>query len=257
MPKKIDNDKKDVKKKSSVKKDTSKKTIKKDSKEVVSDATVKLKNEPKDSKKNAAFVERLGAFIIDFIIISIVVSFITYPFTNNSNYKKLNDEATELIEKYQNGDIKPDVYINRAADINYDIARQTGLSSVISVIIFALYFIVYQYKKGGQTIGKKLLKIRVVKSDSLELTINDIMFRALIVDFILYNIITLCIMLFVNKSAYFYTVMIFEVIQYLVLFVSAIMILSRKDKKGLHDFITHTEVIKENIVIEEVEGARV
>lgn len=257
MPKKIDNDKKDVKKKSSVKKDASKKNIKKDSKEVVSDATIKLKNEANDSKKNAAFIERLGAFIIDFFIISIIVSFITYPFINNSNYKKLNDEATALIEKYQDGDIKPDTYINRAADINYDIARQTGLSSVISVIIFALYFIVFQYKKDGQTFGKKLLKLRIVKSDSSELTINDIMFRALIVDFILYNIISLCIMLFVNKNAYFYTVMIFESIQWLVLFISAIMILSRKDKRGIHDLITHTEVIKENIVIEEVEGARI
>jgi len=253
MAKKNEKEKKDVKKKSSV----SKKTIEKEKKEVVKDATIITKKESINSKKNAAFIERLGAFLIDFMIISIVVSFITYPFVNNSNYRKLNEEATELIEKYQNGDIKPNTYINRAADINYDIARQTGLSSVISVIVFALYFIVYQYQKDGQTIGKKLLKIRIVKSDSTELTINDIMFRALIVDFILYNSIALCIMLFVNKNAYFYTVMIFEVIQWIVLFISAIMILSRKDKRGLHDIITHTEVIKENIVIEEVEGARV
>ena len=193
MAKKNEKEKKDVKKKSSV----SKKTIEKEKKEVVKDATIITKKESINSKKNAAFIERLGAFLIDFMIISIVVSFITYPFVNNSNYRKLNEEATELIEKYQNGDIKPNTYINRAADINYDIARQTGLSSVISI------------------------------------------------------------MLFVNKNAYFYTVMIFEVIQWIVLFISAIMILSRKDKRGLHDIITHTEVIKENIVIEEVEGARV
>lgn len=253
MAKRTDNIKTEEKKKDSMKK----KTIKKDNKKVVEEATVITKKDSNNSKKNAAFIERLGAFIIDFFIISIIVSFITYPFINNSNYKKLNDEATALIEKYQNGDIKPETYINRAADINYDIARQTGLSSVISVIIFALYFIVFQYKKDGQTFGKKLLKLRIVKSDCSELTINDIMFRALIVDFILYNIISLCIMLFVNKNAYFYTVMIFESIQWLVLFISAIMILSRKDKRGIHDLITHTEVIKENILVEEVEGARI
>ena len=82
------------------------------------------------------------------------------------------------------------------------------------------------------------------------------MFRALIIDFILYNIITLCITLFASKDIYFYGIMIFEFIQYAVLFVSAIMILSRKDKRGLHDIITHTEVVKEEVIIEEVEGVK-
>ena len=36
-----------------------------------------------------------------------------------------------------------------------------------------------------------------------------------------------------------------EFIQYILLFVIAIMVLSRKDKRGLHDVVTNTKVIKE------------
>lgn len=234
-----------------------KKKIDKDiEKEIIDDATViTQKDTIKETKRNAAFRERLGAFVIDFIIISMIVSLVTYPFTTNSNIEKLNNEAEKVIEQYQNGKIDANKYLSRSSDISYDLSKQTGLSSVISVIIFALYFIVFQYKNGGQTIGKKLLKIKISKSDGTELNINDVMFRALIIDFILYDIITLCITLFASKDVYFYSILIFEFIQYIVIFISAIMILSRKDKRGLHDVITHTEVIKENVIVEEVEGA--
>ncbi len=218
-------------------------------KEVIEDATLITKTEnPKKETKLASFIERLGALILDFMIISLVVSLLTYPLsnTNSENYKKLSKELQTTIEQYRNGKIDSKTYLNRSADINYDISRETGLSSLISVFIFSLYFIIFQYKNKGQTIGKKLLKIRVKKVDNSELTINDIMFRSLIIDFILYDIISLCLTIFSSKDIYFYGVLGFELIQYAVIFISAIMILSRKDKRGLHDIITHTQVIKES-----------
>lgn len=255
--KKKNDTKKLEKEKTTVKKVEKNNKEPKKEKEIINDATIVTKDSTKkETKKRAAFIERLGAFIIDFFIISMIVSLVTYPFTNNSNTKKLNEETQKVIEQYQEGKIDANTYLNRASDISYDLSRETGLSSVISVIVFALYFIVFQYKNGGQTIGKKLLKIKISKTDDTDLNINDVMFRALIIDFILYNIMTLCITLFASKDIYFYGIMIFEFIQYAVLFVSAIMILSRKDKRGLHDIITHTEVVKEEVIIEEVEGVK-
>ena len=218
----------------------------KEEKQVIEETTlVKKEKVNKKEKKKASFIERLGALIIDFFLISMVVSLITYPLINNENYKKLNNEAQDTLEKYNAGKLDAKTYLSRSADISYDISRETGLSSLISIFIFSLYFIVFQYKNKGQTIGKKLLKIKIEKADGSELNINDIMFRSLIVDFILYDIIALCLSMLSNKSGYFYGVLIFELIQYIIVFMSAIMILSRKDKRGIHDIITHTQVIKE------------
>lgn len=214
---------------------------------VIEEATLITKN-AQDSV-GAAFITRLGAFIIDFFIISMIVSLLTYPFTNNSNYNKLSKEAANTIEQYSSGKIDMNTYINRSSDISYDMSKEALLTSLIGVFIFSLYYIVYQYRMNGQTIGKKLLKIKIVKDNNGDLTINDIMFRSLIVNFILYDIISLCITMFLNKNLYFYGTLIFEIIQYLVIFIIAIMILSRKDKRGLHDIITHTRVIKDTDLV--------
>lgn len=198
----------------------------------------------KQKKRKASFLERLCAFIIDMILISMVTSLIAMPFSSSKNYEKLTKESHEVIEQYQKGKIDAKTYINRTNDITYDISRETGLLSIIEIFLFALYFIVIQYKSLGKTVGKSLLKIRVEKIDQTELTMNDLMFRALIVDLIVYNIGTLCFAMFGNKDVFHVGTMVLEIIQWSLLFISAIMILSRKDKRGIHDLITKTQVVK-------------
>lgn len=221
--------------------------------EVIKNKETKPKKEKKAKNKKASFIERLGAFIIDFFMVSFIASLITYPLTNSSNYNKLSKEATTVMEQYTKGKIDEKTYLNKSADISYDMSRQTGLTSIITIIIFALYFIVFQFKNNGQTMGKKLLKIKISKSDNSDLSINDIMFRSLIIDFILFDIVVLCFTMFSSKNVYFYATGIFQFIQYGIIFGSAIMILSRKDKCGIHDLITHTKVVKENELAEELE----
>ncbi len=193
----------------------------------------------------AKFWQRLCAFIIDMFLVSMVASVITQPFTNQENIQKLSDEAnTTIKEYYKNKKIDTDTYINRTSDISYDMARETVLLSIINIAIALVYFVIVQFKNNGQTIGKKLLHIRVVKQDNSNLTMNDILFRALLIDSILFDMIILCFTVFSNKDGYFYGVGSIIIIQYLVLFVSCMMILSKNNKQGLHDIIAKTEVIK-------------
>lgn len=205
-------------------------------KEVISDN--------KAGKKYANFWQRLCAFIIDMFLISMISSLISQPFINQDNYKRLSDEVTTTTSEYKNKKIDTDTYVNRVADISYDMAKQNGISAIIEIAISILYFIVWQFKSNGQTLGKKLMKIKIVKKDETQLTINDILFRSLLIDYILFDMIVLCFTVFSNKNTYFYGVGIFEFIQYAIVFISSMLILSRKDKQGLHDIIVKTEVIK-------------
>lgn len=208
-----------------------------------SEAEIVEKKAPE--KIYAKFWQRLCAFIIDMFLISMVASVITQPFTNQENIQKLSDEAnTTMKEYYKKKKIDVDTYINRTSDISYDMARETVLLSIINIAIALVYFVIVQFKNNGQTIGKKLLHIRVVKQDNSNLTMNDILFRALLIDSILFDMIILCFTVFSNKDGYFYGVGSIIIIQYLVLFVSCMMILSKNNKQGLHDIIAKTEVIK-------------
>ncbi|MCI8346340.1 MAG: RDD family protein [Bacilli bacterium] len=197
----------------------------------------------KIEKIYANFWQRLCAFIIDMFLISLVTSLITQPFIHSNNLQTLSNEVIDTLEQYQKKKIDINTYINRTVDISYDMARERGLSTIIEIAISIFYFVVYQFKCGGQTIGKKLLKIRVVKKDDSNLTMNNILFRSLIIDSILVDIIVLCLSIFVNKDIYFYGVGIVQLIQYIVIFVSCLIILSRKDRQGIHDMVANTEVV--------------
>ena len=198
-----------------------------------------------NSKRNASFVERLGALIIDLAIITLFTSIFSTFVVNKDNYDKLTKESTELMENYMDGKIKPTTYINRASDISYDIARETGGLSIITLGVYILYFIVFQFKNKGQTIGKKVFKLRVVSNDERELNMNNFAIRSLIVNNILGDLIILSLSILGTKNIYFESSMIVEVIEYGLIFATAITVLSRTDKRGIHDLITNTKVIKE------------
>ena len=49
--------------------------------------------------KNAVFIQRFGAFLIDIIIVSFIASIVATPFVNTKNAEKLQKETTQILEK--------------------------------------------------------------------------------------------------------------------------------------------------------------
>lgn len=197
-------------------------------------------------KNNASFIKRFLAFIIDMFIVIVVSSIITLPFSSNNNYEKLSKESAEVMEQYLSGKIDPKTYISKTSDINYDISKETGMVTIITIGIYILYFVILQFYNKGRTFGKKILKIKTVSSiDDNNLTMNQVAFRALIIDSILLNLILVIVTLFGNKDIYFTSSMVLELINMVVLFATAIMVLSREDHRGLHDLVAKTKVINE------------
>lgn len=194
--------------------------------------------------ENTAFSKRLLAFIIDMIILGIASSILTFPFATD-NYKKLTEESTQVLEDYFDKKITPEIYISRSSDISFDLSKEMGLKTIITIGIYILYFIVYQFYNNGKTIGKKFMRIKIVSGNEKELSMNQIAVRSLIINSILVDLITLAITIFGTKDVYFLTSMIMQVIDMILMFIIVIMVLSRKDKRGLHDIITNTKVINE------------
>lgn len=198
----------------------------------------------KEKKEQALFVQRLVAFIIDMLLISLIASFIATPFVNTEKTAELEKQTSELIRQLQKEDINVQDYMNQYMNVYYKLARNTGVASLFVIFLNVLYFVVYQIYKKGQTLGKKLVNIRVVSDDG-ELTYNQMIFRSFIANFILVDILTFAFMIFSSKDVYFGATMIFQGIQYLIVFISVIMILNHNDGRAIHDKIAHTRVIRE------------
>ena len=201
------------------------------------------KDDKQDKQKYASLGKRFVAFVVDILIISFVASMICVPFINVENENKLEDEYITNLQEFFNKNISVEDYQKVQMSYVYNSAKESGLTRIVTVILGILYFGLLQFYLKGQTLGKKLTHI-CVKSDDGELTINQLLFRALIVDSLVLDIVLFATMMFMNKNVYYYSALTFELIQYIVYFVCMIMIIKNKEKKGLHDVLFHTSVVE-------------
>lgn len=192
----------------------------------------------------ASFVKRLCAYVIDYLLVVLVISVIAMPFTDTKKTEKLEKESTEIIEKYQKGEITPDEYLQRYSSVYYNLSRNTGIVTFITIIVYILYYVVFQLYNKGQTIGKKLMKIKVISIDG-ELSMNQMIFRSLIVNMLLLNIINFALITFAPKDIYTGVSATLSMIQYLIMFIS-IILATTKEGRTIHDRIAHTRVVKVN-----------
>lgn len=200
----------------------------------------------------AMFSQRLLAFIIDIFILSIITALIISFIPVNNTASKLYDEQNKILEDYIDGNYNMEDYVNKMIDIEYDISKYTVVSSLVAIVISLLYYVVYPCYNDGQTIGKKILKIKVKKVNDKELSMNDLLIRSMINNSILLNIICIILVLLLNKSLYLTTSSLFNGIQYLIMFISVILIAFSKSSQGIHDRIVKTEVVMVDTVKEDV-----
>ena len=215
----------------------------------------KIKEENKTKKSpdiKAMFSQRVLAFLIDLVLLSMITSLITMFIPVNDTATKLYEEQNRVLEGYVEGTVSMEEYVNQMVDISYDISRQTVIVSIVTIVISLLYYVVYPCYNNGQTFGKKLMKIKLVKTNDKELTMNDLLIRSMINNSILVNIINVALVLFLGKNLYLSTSSFVSIIQYLVLTISLIMIAFTKNAQGLHDKVCKTEVVVADTVKEDV-----
>lgn len=198
----------------------------------------------KNNTKNAVFLQRLCAYIIDAIIVTLCASLIAGPFINSSSVEKIDNQLQEVATKLQNGEINYTTYMNEVAVLGLESGKQNGLLTIVTILLEIIYYTVFQLYNSGQTIGKKLLKIKVVSNNG-NLTMNQLVIRSLLVNSILLSMISLVIITFINDPMqYLYVQGSFEGVQYMFIIITTLMIMFRKDHLSLHDLITNTRVEK-------------
>ena len=191
----------------------------------------------------AQFNKRFFAYIIDIFIVLVIANLITMfiPISEKTQdyYKELQTTQKKMYDK----EIDVKEYTDIVLEDNYNISKGTVLISLTSIIIYILYVVVYQVYNNGQTVGKKLMKIKVKSITDESLSINTMLFRALIIYGIAANIINLMLILLLKKELYLSISNTISIIQSLIVIISVFMILFSKQKRGIHDIITKTEVV--------------
>ena len=191
----------------------------------------------------AYFLQRLVSYLIDFFIIIFIVTGITFFIPTSDAYKEAYEEANEISDLYFNGEISNSEYLSRYGDVSYTMAKETIVVTIIHLVVTVAYFGTYAYYMNGQTIGKKIMKIRVVNKDNSNVGHSILIFRTAIIYGVIESIISLIILQFINSDMYLYAITPLEFLQYIFILISLFMIMFRKDGKGLHDILFKTKVV--------------
>lgn len=194
------------------------------------------------------FGKRLVAYILDAIIVSLIFSVLTMFIKESNNLINLNNQLNTISENFINKTITMKEYFNQYSSIEYLISKEMFLQNLFSLILMIGYFVILPYYYNGQTIGKKMMKIKIVKEDD-KLTINDLALRSLLANGIAMTFIELALIFLIKDTSYFITISILSFVQFLLVITSVFMILYRKDKKALHDIVCKTLVIDENLEV--------
>lgn len=114
-----------------------------------------------------------------------------------------------------------------------------------TLLVGVLYFGIVPWKMNGQTLGKKLFKLKAVNEygDNPSLWIH--LFRA-IQNWTTYFTGIIGWVIFINYWMYTIAIMIGSLLIGIVFIVAFIMLITREDGRGLHDIMTGTFVISTN-----------
>ena len=190
-----------------------------------------------------SFKKRLFAYLIDFILLTTIVTIINCVLPTTTKQVEINKELDSLQQDLLDGEIDNKQYFDGYKKLLPELDKSNMAINVCNLVFILGYFIIIQVVNNGQTLCKKILKIKIEKIDG-NLTIRDMVIRNFITTSLLQLMISSTLVYIVNNDIYYNLSIFVSLLQILLVIITSFMIIYRKDEKGVQDLITGTQVIE-------------
>ncbi len=189
------------------------------------------------------FKKRLFAYLIDFVLLTTIVTIINCVLPTTTKQVEINKELDSLQQNLLDGEIDNKQYFDGYKKLLPELDKSNMAINVCNLVFILGYFIIIPVVNNGQTLGKKILKIKIEKIDG-NLTIRDMVIRNFITTSLLQLMISSTLVYIVNNDIYYNLSIFVSLLQILLVIITSFMIIYRKDEKGVQDLITGTQVIE-------------
>ena len=203
-------------------------------------------------------IKRISAYILDSLILLMFVSFLITPIQLNDkkvftefkeHSKEILDVTADYIKVVSSNDVKKSLELEKKVKSLGENSKKLQYKhryslyflsqKILTVLLTIVYFVIFPLFNNGQTLFKKIFKIKVEYDTILKYLLREEMARNFVLtSLILYFIASFNYSLFSLYLGYITPITLsFMIINFIVFLVN-------KDKKALHDIIAGTNVVE-------------
>lgn len=198
---------------------------------------------------------RFLAFIIDMFIVSSLAILLSSNYHYNPELYEMDEAYKEFeairptLETFEFDD-KVDEFFKDGSKKIYAVVKSQVYIYGWYIIFYFFYFVIFAYFTGGQTLGKKITKLKIVKKDGSPVGIKNLLLRSLTNGssyflgtniFIILSIIG--VVAFNGQIAYIWYCIICYLIGFTIEAINIVMYIFGKDNMCLNDKISGSKVI--------------
>ncbi len=211
-----------------------------------------------NNKEKPTFFRRTVAYVIDLFIVLLLSSIIyTMVYGNDTSSVKYIEDLRVITEKMGNTKEKLDKeeitqeeydqayeeYVKERDDLYYINSKDTVGQSIAIVGVSLVYYVILCFYCKGITLGKYIMKLKIVSAKDKELNIGNYLLRALFVNMVLSQLFTIACVYLMNKELFLAVHPKVSEVLSIFLLVTILVIMYRDDGRGLHDLIAGTKII--------------
>ena len=129
----------------------------------------------------------------------------------------------------------------------HELNKYSKFYNLYYIIVLLLYFLGFNIITKGQTLGKKILKLRIVNNkDEKDVSILNYLIRCILLYNPIYYLLMIIVSFITNTNTVYNFALIFSNIKDYLELIIMVMIVARPDGRGLHDILASTKVINTN-----------
>lgn len=187
-------------------------------------------------------LKRIFTYFIDLFFVSLISSIIVMIPIFKYDPVKVEEQTNELyssILETGSADVDEDILVTRL----YNLERSSTSLTAITTFVTFIYFGVAAFINNGRTLGKMIMKIKVVPIKGNKLNPGLFILRTLLITSIIPNLISVISIFYLSPNTWYnLTGIISQIQEFFFLIILGFMIF-RDDERGLHDLICQTKVI--------------
>lgn len=189
-------------------------------------------------------IKRIKSFAIDFMILLIFFLFVQFLIPKTDYVKTLEAEQNSIMEDYFAHRIDFTDYVSSYGNVFYESSKEGQVTYLLYLLFMIGYFVVLPFFWKGRTLGCYFSNVQIERFDQGRLHIWQLFVRYSIVFGLGYVFLNNLFLLLIPKAYYFILMSVVAVFQFVVAIFSMVTVIFRKEKRGLHELLSNTEITK-------------